>query len=554
MNKNNITTPLDKFYKWENEKGNEDFLIQPINGNYISYTWNEVGVQARKIANKINSLNLKKNSKIAIISKNCAHWIIADLAIMMSGHISVPIYANVNAETTKYILNHSESKLVFIGKLEESDWKEIKKGIPNSINKINFGYYDLSNTVGIETWEDVINSHSPINDSPKSNLDEIFSIIYTSGTTGIPKGVVLKFYSASLATQNLNNIVPLEESERFFSYLPLSHIAERALVEFGGIFSGGTISFAESLDTFSDNLKYTKPTIFFGVPRIWSKFMSGILSKFSQNTINLILSIPILNSLFKAIIQKALGLNKARICITGAAAIPVSTLDWYKKLGILVYEAYGMTENAACSHGNYPNNIKFGYVGKAMPNTDVKITEKGEVIMKNGCVMEGYYKEPEKTKEVIKNGYLYTGDKGEIDQDGFLKITGRVKDIFKTSKGKYVAPNPIEMKFSKNKDIEQICIAGMNLIQPIALIVLSENANKENKLNLEEKLIKTLENVNQQIDKHEQIEKIIIMKDAWTTENNILTPTMKIKRSKLDSMYEKEYPKWYEMPQKVIWE
>ena len=513
-----------------------------------------MGVQARKIANKINSLNLKKNSKIAIISENCAHWIIADLAIMMSGHISVPIYANVNAETTKYILNHSESKLVFIGKLEESDWKEIKKGIPNSINKINFGYYDLSNTTGIETWEDVINSNSPINDSPKSNLDEIFSIIYTSGTTGIPKGVVLKFYSASLATQNLNNIVPLEESERFFSYLPLSHIAERALVEFGGIFSGGTISFAESLDTFSDNLKYTKPTIFFGVPRIWSKFMSGILSKFSQKTINLILSIPVLNSLFKSIIQKALGLNKARICITGAAAIPVSTLDWYKKLGILVYEAYGMTENAACSHGNYPNNIKFGYVGKAMPNTDVKITEKGEVIMKNGCVMEGYYKEPEKTKEVIKNGYLYTGDKGEIDQDGFLKITGRVKDIFKTSKGKYVAPNPIEMKFSKNKDIEQICIAGMNLIQPIALIVLSENANKENKLNLEEKLIKTLENVNQQIEKHEQIEKIVIMKDAWTTENNILTPTMKIKRSKLDSMYEEEYSKWYEMSQKVIWE
>ena len=237
MNKTNITTPLDNFYKWENKKGNEAFLIQPINGNYITYSWNEVGNQARKIANKINSLNLKKNSKIAIISKNCAHWIIADLAIMMSGHISVPIYGNVNAETTKYILNHSESKLVFIGKLEESDWKEIKKGVPNNIDKINFGYYDLSNTGGIEKWEDVINSNSPINDSPKSNLDEIFSIIYTSGTTGIPKGVVLKYYSASLATQNLNNIVPLEESERFFSYLPLSHIAERALVEFGGIFS-----------------------------------------------------------------------------------------------------------------------------------------------------------------------------------------------------------------------------------------------------------------------------------------------------------------------------
>ena len=348
--------------------------------------------------------------------------------------------------------------------------------------------------------------------------------------------------------------MPLLESERWFSYLPLSHIAERALVEFGGIFSGGTISFAESLDTFSKNLKDTQPTIFFGVPRIWSKFMMGILAKFSQKKIDLILSIPLINSLFRNVIKKALGLNKSRICITGAAAIPVSTLDWYKKLGIIVYEAYGMSENAACSHGNYPDNVKFGYVGKAMPNTDVKITDRGEVIMKNGCMMECYFKEPQKTKEVIKNGFLYTGDKGEIDADGYLKITGRVKDIFKTSKGKYVAPNSIEMMFSKNKKIEQICVVGMNLVQPLALVVLSENSINIDKSELEKNLENTLEQINNKLEKHEKVEKVIIMKSQWTTENNILTPTMKIKRGEIDSIYGYEYLKWYDFSEKIIWE
>jgi len=552
--KNTITTPLDNFYKWENKKSDKTFLIQPIKGKYINYSWEEVGIQARKIANFLNNLKLDKKSKVAIISKNCAHWIIADLAIMMSGHISVPIYANVNKETTKYILEHSASKVVFVGKLEEPDWKEIKKGIPRNITAINFGYYNLPNTEDIVTWDHLISSNSPIKTTPTSNLDDIFSIIYTSGTTGIPKGVVLKYYAASLATQNLSSLVPLLESERWFSYLPLSHIAERALVEFGGIFSGGTISFAESLDTFSENLKDTKPTIFFGVPRIWAKFMMGILSKFSQRTLDIILSIPLINNLFKAVIKKALGLNKARICITGAAAIPISTLNWYNKLGLIIYEAYGMTENSACSQANYPGNVKFGYVGKAMPNTDVKITSEGEVIMKNGCMMEGYYKEPLKTKEVIKNGYLHTGDKGEIDEEGYLKITGRVKDIFKTSKGKYVAPNPIEMKFSKNKNIEQICIVGMNLVQPIALIVLSVNTKNIERKIIEDNLEKTLEEINVQLEKHEKIKKIILIKDPWTTENNILTPTMKIKRGEIDSIYEEKYLNWYDSQETIIWE
>lgn len=547
---NNLKIPLEYFYKWEINKPNDTFLIQPIDGKYHYFTWKKVGDQARRISNYINSLNLKPNSQIAIISKNCAHWIITDLAIMMSGHTSVPLYANVNGKTAKYILEHSESKLVFIGKLEKYDWEEIKNNIPKSTVQVDFGYYGLNTK--IKKWEDIIISTKPIKGSPLRKLNEIITIIYTSGTTGIPKGVVLKYSAAALATKNLNLLFPLVETDRFFSYLPLSHIAERALVEHGGIMSGGKIFFAETLDSFVKNLKFCEPTIFFGVPRIYAKFKSKLLSKFPQGLINTILIIPLLNIFFKNLIKKGLGLNKSRICITGAASTPITTLEWFDRFNIKIYEAYGMSENSACSHGNYPENIKFGTVGKAMPNTEVQITPIGEIIMKNGCIMEGYFKDQKKTNKVIKNGFLHTGDKGIIDKDGFLKITGRIKDIFKTSKGKYVSPNLIEMKLSKNKNIEQVCVVGENLTQPLALIILAEGIELNEEIEDSFKNLHT--RINSELEKHEKINKIIILKDNWTIENEILTPTMKIKRNIVEKKYKESYEKWVSDKNEIIFQ
>jgi len=547
---NNLKIPLEYFYKWEINKPNDTFLIQPIDGKYHYFTWKKVGDQARRISNYINSLNLKPNSQIAIISKNCAHWIITDLAIMMSGHTSVPLYANVNGKTAKYILEHSESKLVFIGKLEKYDWEEIKNNIPKSTVQVDFGYYGLNTK--IKKWEDIIISTKPIKGSPLRKLNEIITIIYTSGTTGIPKGVVLKYSAAALATKNLNLLFPLVETDRFFSYLPLSHIAERALVEHGGIMSGGKIFFAETLDSFVKNLKFCEPTIFFGVPRIYAKFKSKLLSKFPQGLINTILIIPLLNIFLKNLIKKGLGLNKSRICITGAASTPITTLEWFDRFNIKIYEAYGMSENSACSHGNYPENIKFGTVGKAMPNTEVQITPIGEIIMKNGCIMEGYFKDQKKTNKVIKNGFLHTGDKGIIDKDGFLKITGRIKDIFKTSKGKYVSPNLIEMKLSKNKNIEQVCVVGENLNQPLALIILAEGIELNEEIEDSFKNLHT--RINSELEKHEKINKIIILKDNWTIENEILTPTMKIKRNIVEKKYKESYDKWVSDKNEIIFQ
>ena len=545
-----LKSPVDNFIKWENLKGEDTFLIQPINGNNQEFTWSQVGEEARKVCSYINSFNFPKKSKIAILSKNCAHWIITDLAIMMSGNISVPIYANVNGKTAKYILEHSESVMLFLGKLEEDDWKQMKNYIPKNIEKVDYGFYNLESN--FTKWDSIISEYKPTDKVFNISLNDIITIIYTSGTTGIPKGVVLNYKAAATATKNLDLLFPLNENDRFISYLPLSHIAERALVEHGGILSGGKIFFVESLETFVENLKYCQPTIFFGVPRIYTKFMTKILSIFPQRVINFIMKIPILNNIFSFIIRKALGLNKSRICITGAASIPKSTLEWFDRFKLKIYEAYGMSENSACSHGNYPGNIKFGTVGKAMPDTDIKITEQGEITMKNDCIMQGYFKEKDLTKKTIRNGYLHTGDKGKIDEDGYLTITGRIKDIFKTAKGKYVAPNPIEMKLSKNTFIEQVCVVGENLAQPIALVILSEG--KKIASDLKYSFENLISSINDQLENHERIKKIVVLKDIWSIENNILTPTLKIKRNVIEDKYKKFYMKWFNTEGQIVYQ
>ncbi|MBT4738423.1 MAG: AMP-binding protein [Flavobacteriales bacterium] len=532
-------------YKWEEEKGNEVFLSQPINSIWHDWTWEEVMLEVRKMAAYIKSLNLEKKSKIAILSKNCAHWIMSDLAIMMSGHISVPLYPNLSAKILNKILIHSETKMMFVGKLD--DFEKMKSGIPSDVNCITYPFYSQD----YPKWNDLIRDVSPLQENVIRDDNELATIIYTSGTTGDPKGVMHKFYNFSFATTNAVNALPLKD-ESFFSYLPLSHIAERLLIEMGSIYCGGKVSFAESLDTFAQNLSYSQPSVFLGVPRIWTKFQQGILAKLPQKKLNILLSIPIISSLIKKKIQKGLGLSKARNVFTGAAPTPAALIRWFESLGIIIQEAYAMTENTCYSHVSFREKIKIGSVGQALPLCDVKLSDQNEIMIKHDALMDGYYKDEEQTNDTIKDGWLYTGDEGEIDSEGFLKITGRVKDIFKTSKGKYVAPSPIELKLSANKNIEQVCIVGTEIPQPIALVVLSDRGRKKTKEDLIFSLERTLEVVNPKLEKHEKIHNIIIVKEEWTIENNLLTPTMKIKRNAIEKIYRINYQEWYDSSKKIV--
>ncbi len=544
-------TALEMLYHWEKTKPNEVFLKQPVAGKWHTFTWKQTADAVRQLAGTINALNLPEKSNIALISKNCAHWIITDLAIMMSGHVSVPIYPNIGPDTLNYVLEHSESKLLFIGKLD--DWDKMKSGVPDGLQCVTFpkSFYGED---GYQTWEDFQKDATPVTGEPQRALEDSMTIIYTSGTTGNPKGVVQTFEALSFAINSALEIIEIGEDARFFSYLPMCHIAERMLVEMGGIFTGSIIYFAQSLDTFASNLGEAQPTVFLGVPRIWTKFKMGILSKMPQSRLNLLLSIPIVSGVVKKSIRKKLGLNEAQYCFTGAAPTPTSLMQWFEKLGINIQEVYGMTENCAYSHYTRKDKIKHGSPGQPMPYVDAKISDKGEILIKSKANMVGYYKQPDLTTECFENGYLCTGDCGEIDNQGFLKITGRVKDIFKTAKGKYVAPNPIEMKLAKNEHVEQVCVVGTGLPQPMALFVLSEGGRSQDKTAIAESLSSLIKEVNPSLDKHERLKKAIVLKDDWTVENELLTPTLKIKRNPIEKKFRDNYENWYEKNDMVVWE
>lgn len=543
-------SPLEMLYQWESTNPDKVYLRQPINDVWHTWTWKQTGDEVRRMAAALRAMNLPPGSNIAMVSKNCAHWIMCDLAIMMSGHVSVPLYPNLNAATIRQILEHSGSKLLFVGKLD--DWQSMKPGVPEGVKCISFPFYEHKE---YEQWKDLVAKHQPIKENVARKPEELATIIYTSGTTGQPKGVMHKFHNFSFTASLAMPYLGLDTKTRFFSYLPLSHIAERLLVEIGSIYTGGEVAFAESLEKFPKNLAESKPTVFLGVPRIWTKFQQGILTKLPQKKLDVLLKIPVLSGLIKKKIKKGLGLIEASNILTGAAPTPASLIEWFKTIGINIQEAYAMTENCCYSHVSLNDRIKIGYVGQPLPQCEVKLGENHEILIRHEAMMGGYYKEPQMTKESFTDdGFLKTGDEGYIDNEGFLKITGRVKDIFKTAKGKYVAPSPIEMKISGNSDVEQVCVVGTGLPQPIALITLSESGKKKSKEELKASLEESIKTINPSLDAHEQLEKFVTLKGEWTVENEMLTPSMKIKRNLVEKKYSSSYLKWEKEKGMVVWE
>lgn len=544
-------TYLERFLHWEKHMPDIPFLRQATEGQWKVYSWHEAGLEARKMASVIKAMDLPEKSNIGLVSKNCAHWIISDLAIIMSGHVSVPFYPNLTAEQLNHVLTHSESKLLLVGKLD--DWGHMQHGVPKSLRCISI---PLGPTEGMEQWNEITAEQEPIPEIKIPKPDDLWTIVYTSGTTGSPKGVMLNHSSYMTSTEAVRKVVDLTQyRHRYFSYLPLCHIAERAIIGVGNYTSGGVISFAESLDTFLDNLKDTKPTVFFGVPRIWTKFQLGVLSKMPEKKLNLLLKIPVINKKVKKKILEGLGLSEVQFAITGAAPCHSSIHKFYNSLGLYLHEAYGMSENSAVCSVMKEGAVKPGTVGQLYDGVKVKIDpQNGEVIMQSDWVMQGYYNEPEMTAEVLKDGWLHTGDMGELDKDGFLKITGRVKDTFKSAKGEYIVPGPIEWQFGMNNNIEQICLVGRELPQPMALIVLSEIGKTATRQEVEQSLALAVSAINKDLVNYERIYNVVVVKEEWSTDNGILTPTMKIKRPKIEEHYSDKLQKWYDQKETVIWE
>ncbi|UIN55068.1 MULTISPECIES: AMP-binding protein [Pseudomonas] len=543
--------PLDVFYEREARHPRQRFLVQPIGGGQVeTLTWADVGHQARCAAHWLRSRELPPGSHIALISKNCAHWIIADLAIWMAGHVSVPLYPNLTAESVNQVLTHSESVLAFIGKLD--DWPGMSAGVPAGLTTVSLplhppGTFDFN-------WDDVQRS-SPIQDDPRPAAEQLATIIYTSGTTGLPKGVMHSFANLGFATTRGTQLFGLNENDRLLSYLPLCHVAERMFVELASIYTGQTVFFAESLDTFLADLKRARPTAMFGVPRIWTKFQMGVYSKIPAKRLDFLLDLPLIGKRVGHKVLAGLGLDALRVALSGAAPVPLTLLRWYQKLGLDVLEVYGMTESCGYSHICLPGQYKEGWIGRPCPDVEVRIDESGEVQVRSQANMLGYFREPQKTAETLtEGGFLRTGDKGEQDAEGRLRLTGRLKEIFKTSKGKYVAPAPIENRLAVHSRIEQVCVVGDGLSAPLGLCVLSAVGRQEPRAPLHSSLEKLLEEVNAVLDKHERLRRLVVVKDSWAVENGFLTPTLKIKRNIIEDTYGARFEEWSERSETVLWQ
>jgi long-subunit acyl-CoA synthetase (AMP-forming) len=529
-----LKTPLEMLYHWEATAAQDIYLKQPVDGVIKDFTWAEVANQARRVASNLIAMDLPKGSHIAILSKNCAEWFITDLAIMLAGHVSVPIYSTAGEKTIKYVLEHAKCPVIFVGKLDNTEQQVA--AIDSQVVKLAFPYPHIP---ADKQWHELLAS-TPYTEQPIPALDSVMTIVYTSGSTGNPKGVVHNYESICWAASTSLKALNVDQSDRILSYLPLAHITERVLVEIASFYSASRVDFIDSLDTFARDVRATQPTLFLSVPRLWTRFQMGVLANMSQKKLDLLLRIPIIAGVVSKKIRVKLGLDKARLCASGSAPIPASTLEWFSQIGVNISEGWGMTENSAYGTCCIPFRAdKIGSIGKAYEGVDIRIGEEGEIQVKGQCNMKEYYLEPQKTAEVMtEDGYLKTGDKGAIDADGYIKITGRLKDIFKTAKGKYIAPAPIESKLMANSAIEQVCVTGSQLKQPIALVVLSVESVSVPVEEIEQSLLATLLEVNSSLESHAVLDRIVVMKDEWTVDNGLLTPTLKVKRHVLEEQYE----------------
>lgn len=487
----------------------------------------------RLLAGSLRQLGFCPGDRIAVLSRNCAEWIITDLTLMAGGYISVPIYPTANAGTIRYVLEHSGAKAIFVGKLD--NWSTQESGVPGNLIRLAMPYDTMPAQYHWQQLMEMAPPLEPIYPEP----DDVMSIVYTSGSTGNPKGVVLTYRSYSWASQAIARTTQIGTRDRLISYLPLAHITERAYTEGAGLYGGPVIYFTENLNTFIEDMQIASPTLFISVPRLWTLFQTNIINRIGRRKLDLLLRLPIIRKVVAGRIRAGLGLQNARVLGCGSAPVSPTLLRWYDRIGLPISEAWGMTENNAYATLNYPfRSDKVGTVGHPGIDCIAKIGDNRELLFKSPGLFKEYYQDPETTTAAFTHdGFFHTGDQAEIDADNYITIVGRIKDTFKTAKGKYVAPALLERKLSQSPLIELVCVIGSGLPYPVALVQLSESTSGMAKEQVVRSLQEICGTVNAQVESHATLGGILIVQEPWTVENDALTPTLKIKRQLLEKRY-----------------
>jgi long-chain acyl-CoA synthetase len=549
--------PLQRIYASESHRPTQPFLTQPRDRSTQTWTWAEAMHEARRIAAWLVAQNFPAASRVVILSRNCAWWIMADFAIWMAGHISVPLYASLRKESIGSLFEHCEPAVCFLGDIDEPP----PSGLA-SLQSVRFVTLPTCRPAhqppSAERWNDLVSTHDALSGQRTRDANEVATIIYTSGTTGRPKGVMQSFRALSLMGMSMdpvlgNSPLPLD---RILSYLPLAHVAERAIVEMNALLLSLEIFFTEGQPTFLTDLHRSECTVFFSIPQLYLRFQQGVFEKVPSKKLGRLLKIPILNRLVRRKVLAGLGLQHTRLVASGGAAIPVDLILWYRDLGLNFVEGYGTTETGI-THVPLPGRFRAGYVGNASICAETRISDSGEVQIKGPMNMVGYYKDAELTRQSFTDdGFFHTGDRGEIDDSGRLRIVGRLKEEFKTAKGKYVYPGPIEKLLSMSTLFESVCVLGSGLANPFLLAVLVPELreaarNVAERAHIQTRLQAQIDRTNQSLEPHEQMRFIVVCQQPWTIENGLLTPTLKVR---LEQRFAHSLGAWERMQQRVLWE
>jgi long-chain acyl-CoA synthetase len=568
-------------------------------GQWQDISWNQMNEMVRNLGVFLINRGVAPGDKVALFSPNRYEWWIADLAIISIGAVNVPIYATNSAEECRYIIENSDSKKCFVGTKEHMDKiLAVKDKLPN------LGEIIIMDDIeppppGVILLKDALaeGSAAPNKDEfdkrlKPINIEDTATIIYTSGTTGPPKGVMLTHKNFVSNVKQVHAIDPdfLSGEHIFLSFLPLAHSLERTVGYYCPLFLGHTVAFAESIDKLLQNFQEIRPTFLISVPRIYEKVHAGVLAKVASSpplkkaifqwamgvarqnlpyvcqnkkrTGLFALKYALADKLVFSKLKATLGLDRLHAAISGGGPLSVADAEFFLGMDIKVLEGFGLTETTPVTHGNRPTLIKPGTVGPPVKDTIVKISEDGEILIKGPQVMKGYYKNEAATKEVFtEDGFFRTGDLGEIDRDGYLKITGRKKDIIVTSGGKNISPQNIENSLMLSPFIEQVAVIGDNRKYLSALIVPSfatlENWAKERNIAFSSRqdLISHPEvqklferEIAEQMKDYarvEQIRKFTLLDKEWSQATGELTPTMKVKRKVINQKYAKEIESMY---------
>lgn len=541
--------PFQSLHQLSDTLADRPFMTQPIENDALRvFSYRDTFEQVARVAGAFRQQGLAPGAHIGLLSKNCAEWFIVDWAAQMAGLVTVPLFPTQSPKRLNEALQSVPLALLFIGKLDDPTLASALE--TDDLTTVSLPYDTVDTDV---SWSSLLAANPlPQEDWVLPDPTDIMTIHFTSGTSGAAKGVKLSYGAYHYACRNTRSAMAVSPEDRFLSYLPAAHIAERMMIQGNAVYSGAQLFFANSLATFANDLKRAQPTAFMSVPRLWKNFQTAIHSKLPPVLVNTLLSIPGINRLFGKLVRRLLGLSHARLTGSGAAAMPVELLAWYEKLGIPIAEAWGMTETCGLATMNFPfESDAKGSVGRPVPETDIRLNSDGELTIRSPGLFSGYLDDDAATRAAFdQDGYFRTGDRGRWNaQKNGWELTGRLRDQFKTSKGKFINPGPIETQLQQEPLIDLACVFGELQPQPVAAIQLSEAPQAIDKLT--EQLLETLARINSSLDPHERLSALMVSDKAWSVDSGLLTPTQKVRRANVSQRFLPQLPSTIEHP--VIW-